>query len=356
MKGGCQGSTVQCDPQPTLPLFLPWYPSVTICASGGSFFILHPSSLILHPLPPSGLLNLDKPAGITSRDAVDLVQRLARPAKVGHAGTLDPLATGVLVICVGAATRLIEYVQRMPKRYVGTFLLGRSSATEDIDGAVTLLPDPPIPAADQIEAAAKKFVGRLLQRPPAFSALKVAGQRAYDLARRGEAVDLKPRPIEVYSLKVARYEYPELVLEIECGGGTYVRSLGRDLAESLGTAAVMSALVRTAIGPWTLDTAVDPRTLTAANWQSHLDPLRKALAALADSASLRPPRSRGSVRDCLFPSPLQPRPRKLPPSTPTANSWPSSFPAAPDNGARRRIFSLTVADIGRRTAIKSGVL
>jgi len=231
-------------------------------------------------VPPSGLLNLDKPAGITSRDAVDVVQRLARPAKVGHAGTLDPLATGVLVMCVGSATRLIEYVQRMPKRYVGTFLLGRSSATEDIDGPVSLLADPPIPAADQIEAAARNFVGRLLQRPPAFSALKVAGQRAYDLARRGEAVELKPRPVEVYSLTVASYEYPELVLEIECGGGTYVRSLGRDLADSLGSAAVMSALVRTAIGPWTLDTAVDPRTLTAANWQARLDPPRKALAAL----------------------------------------------------------------------------
>ena len=208
------------------------------------------------------------------------MQRLARPAKVGHAGTLDPLATGVLVICVGAATRLIEYVQRMRKRYVGTFLLGRSSTTEDIDSPVTLLPDPPIPARDQIEAAAKQFVGSLLQRPPAFSALKVAGQRAYDLARRGEVVDLKPRPIEVYALAVARYDYPELVLEIECGGGTYVRSLGRDLAESLGTAAVMSALVRTAIGPWTLETAVDPRRLTAADWLARLDPLRKALSAL----------------------------------------------------------------------------
>ena len=149
-------------------------------------------------MPVSGLLNVDKPAGITSRDAVDLVQRLARPAKVGHAGTLDPLATGVLVICVGSATRLIEYVQRMPKRYVGTFLLGRSSATEDVDGPITLLADPPIPATDQVEAAAEKFVGSLLQRPPVFSALKLAGRRAYDLARRGEAVELKPRPIEVY--------------------------------------------------------------------------------------------------------------------------------------------------------------
>jgi len=242
--------------------------------------VLHLPSLLLHPLLDSGLLNVDKPAGITSRDAVNLVERLARPAKVGHAGTLDPLATGVLVICVGSATRLIEYVQRMPKTYVGTFLLGRSSATEDTDGPVTLLPDPPIPEVAQIEAAAEKFVGSLLQRPPIFSALKVAGQRAYDLARRGEVVELKPRPIEVYSMKVRHYEYPKLVLEIECSSGTYIRSLGRDLAESLGTAAVMSALVRTAIGPWTLDTAVDPGTLTALDWRARLDPPRKALSAL----------------------------------------------------------------------------
>ncbi len=151
----------------------------------------------------SGLLNINKPGGMTSRDAVDLVQRLARPAKVGHAGTLDPLATGVLVLCVGAATRLIEYVQRMPKRYTGTFLLGRHSPTEDCDGEVTMLVDPPIPTLGQVEAAVKQFVGRLMQRPPAYSALKVAGRRAYDLARRGEDVQLQPRPIEVHSLAVA---------------------------------------------------------------------------------------------------------------------------------------------------------
>lgn len=242
--------------------------------------VFQPQSPISNTLITSGLLNIDKPSGITSRDAVNLVERLVRPAKVGHAGTLDPLATGVLMICVGAATRLTEYVQRMPKRYAGTFLLGRSSNTEDIDGLVTELPNPPIPSSAEIEVAASKLVGSLLQQPPVFSALKVAGRRAYDLARRGEVVELQPRPIEVYSLRVARYQYPELMLEIECSGGTYIRSLGRDLAESLGTAAVMSALVRTAIGPWTVETALDPRTLTAAELPGCLDPLRKALSAL----------------------------------------------------------------------------
>jgi tRNA pseudouridine55 synthase len=228
----------------------------------------------------SGLLNVNKPAGMTSRAAVDLVQRLARPEKAGHAGTLDPLATGVLIVCVGQATRLIEYVQRMPKRYTGTFLLGRHSPTEDTDGEVALVTDPPLPAREDLDVAARQFVGRSLQRPPAYSALKVAGRRAYDLARRGEAVALQPRPIDVYSLAVTRYEYPELVLDVQCGGGTYIRSLGRDLAESLGTSAVMSALIRTAIGPWQVADAIDPRGLTAADWRSRLEPQRKAVEDL----------------------------------------------------------------------------
>jgi tRNA pseudouridine55 synthase len=214
---------------------------------------------------------------MTSRQVVDLVQRLARPAKAGHAGTLDPLAAGVLVVCVGGATRLIEYVQRMPKRYTGTFLLGRQSPTEDVEGEVVELPDAPVPSREQIEAAARRFVGRIEQRPPAFSALKIAGRPAYKLARRGESPALEPRPVDIYRIKVRSYRYPELVLEVECGGGTYIRSLGRDLAESLGTAAVMSALVRTAIGRFSLDEAVDPGELTPEMW---LRFLRPSLAAV----------------------------------------------------------------------------
>src|SRR5580692_3948023 len=133
----------------------------------------------------SGLLNVLKPGGMTSRAVVDRVQRLVRPAKAGHAGTLDPLATGVLVVGIGFGTRLIEYVQRMPKRYRGTFLFGRQSPTEDVEGEIELLVDPPIPSRAAIEQAALLLTGEILQRPPSFSALKVAGQRAYDLARAG---------------------------------------------------------------------------------------------------------------------------------------------------------------------------
>jgi tRNA pseudouridine55 synthase len=227
-----------------------------------------------------GLLNINKPPAVTSRNAVNVVQRLVRPGKVGHAGTLDPLATGVLVVCVGPATRLIEYVQRMPKTYVGTFLLGRESDTEDVDGRVIELVDPPRPTMQQISAASAKLTGEILQRPPAYSALKVAGRRAYELARKGKHVDLKPRPITVHRLEVKAYEYPELVLEIECGSGTYVRSLGRDLAESLGTAAVMSALNRTAIGSFRVEGAVEPASLTAENLPNQLLPLLRAVECL----------------------------------------------------------------------------
>jgi tRNA pseudouridine55 synthase len=197
-----------------------------------------------------GLLNLCKPAGITSRDLVNRVQRLVKPHKAGHAGTLDPLASGVLVVCLGPATRLIEYVQRMPKRYLATFLLGRQSDTEDVEGLVTELVNAPIPAEEEILAILPQFIGTIQQLPPAFSALKVDGKRAYALARQGEIPDLKPRPIEVHSIELIEYSYPQLTLDIRCGSGTYVRSLGRDIAGELGTAAVMSALTRTEIGPF----------------------------------------------------------------------------------------------------------
>ena len=242
---------------------------------------------------PHGLLNLNKPTGMTSRRVVDLVERLARQShpdpesgemgnrpKAGHAGTLDPLATGVLVLCVGAATRLIENVQRMPKRYTATILLGRTSPTEDVDGEVVELDCPPLPSPAAIRAAASRFVGLIQQRPPAYSALKIAGRRAYDLARQGHDVQLQPRPITIYELEVLRYEYPELMIHVACSSGTYVRSLGRDLAECLGTAAVMSALVRTAIGPFRVEQAVDPRGLMDDTWTKHLQPMRLAVDGL----------------------------------------------------------------------------
>lgn len=220
----------------------------------------------------AGLVNLHKPAGISSRAAVDVVKRLVRPAKTGHAGTLDPLASGVLVVCIGAATRLIEYVQAMPKCYSGTFLLGRESDTEDIEGEVRLLTEAKKPDQAELGAAAALLVGQIEQRPPAYSALKVQGRRAYDLARAGQHVDLAPRPVTIYRLDIKHYAYPELTLDVECGSGTYIRSLGRDLAQRVGTSAVMSSLTRTAIGPFRLADAWLPEQLTLDNLPDWLQP------------------------------------------------------------------------------------
>lgn len=227
-----------------------------------------------------GLLILNKPAGITSRDVVNRVQRLVKPHKVGHAGTLDPLASGVLVVCLGPATRLIEYVQRMPKRYLATFLLGRHSETEDIEGAVTELVDAPVPTETQVRAALPNFLGTIQQLPPAFSALKVEGKRAYELARKGETPDLKPRPIEVHSIELIDYAYPQLTLDTRCGSGTYVRSLGRDIARALGTEAVMSALSRTEIGSFHLSNALSGDDITPQSIDRSILPPQSALGTM----------------------------------------------------------------------------
>jgi tRNA pseudouridine55 synthase len=168
----------------------------------------------------------------------------------------------------------------MPKVYTATFLLGRQSPTEDIEGEVVELDHPPVPRFEDIQRAARALTGNILQRPPAYSALKVGGRRSYDLARRGHAVELKPRPVTVHQLQVVGYEYPELKLTVKCGAGTYVRSLGRDLAESLGTAAVMSALVRTAIGSFGLEEAVGPDQVSPENWESFLLPPLRAVEML----------------------------------------------------------------------------
>jgi tRNA pseudouridine55 synthase len=227
-----------------------------------------------------GVLNLNKPPGKTSRDVVNIVQRLAKPHKAGHAGTLDPIATGVLITCVGAATRLITYAQQLPKEYRATFRLGQSSASEDIESEVELLPDAPRPSQEQIQAVLPQFTGDILQTPPAFSALKVNGERAYKLARRGEEVQLKGRPISIYSIQLVRYEYPELVLDVQCGSGTYIRSLGRDIARALQTEAVMSALCRTAIGPFRVADALTPAELCIEKLSHQLQPANSLLAAL----------------------------------------------------------------------------
>ena len=204
-----------------------------------------------------GFLVIDKPPGITSRAALNSVSKVVKPVKTGHAGTLDPLATGVLVACLGPATRLATYVQQMPKFYTGTFRFGLESDTEDIDGNVLQIENPPLVSKQQLQETLPRFLGPIQQLPPQFSALKIAGKRAYQLARQGKTADLKPRNISIYDLQLTHFNYPDFEIQIECGSGTYVRSLGRDIAQSLNTSAVMTSLNRNAIGPFQIEQAID---------------------------------------------------------------------------------------------------
>ena len=209
-----------------------------------------------------GLLNIDKPAGMTSRDVVNRVQRLVKPVKVGHAGTLDPLATGVLLVCLGPATRLVSHLHRFSKTYVAEFLLGCTSATDDTEGELQSLDKAPVLTAAQIEAALPQFRGRTTQIPPAHSAVKIQGRPAYKRARRGEQVDIKPREVDIHRLELVAFATDRMTLEIECSSGTYIRSLGRDLGRTLQSGAVMSALRRTRIGPFDVESAVSYSDLT----------------------------------------------------------------------------------------------
>jgi tRNA pseudouridine55 synthase len=222
--------------------------------------------LAMSPPNLDGLLVFDKPVGLTSRDAVDRALRwFPRKTRVGHTGTLDPLASGVLVLCVGQATRLTEYVQDMAKTYVADVVLGGRSATDDAEGPITSVDVKYPPDRATIERCLSRFLGNVEQVPPAFSATKVAGQRAYALARRGTALQLAPRTIRIDGIDVLEFDYPRLRIDVRCGKGTYIRSLARDLGEQLGCGAYLGGLRRTRVGPfWPEDaTSLDADVATA---------------------------------------------------------------------------------------------
>jgi tRNA pseudouridine55 synthase len=204
-----------------------------------------------------GLLVIDKPAGITSRAALNRVQRwFPRGTKVGHTGTLDPLATGVLVVCVGRATKLADRVQAMGKGYRATVRLGATSTTDDADGTVTEAPGAVPPARERVAAELARFVGTVLQLPPQVSALKVNGVRAHALVRRGQVVAVEPRPVRIDTCRLLAYDWPLVDIEVECGKGTYIRSIARDLGAALGVGGLVQALRRTRVGPFTAEQGV----------------------------------------------------------------------------------------------------
>ncbi len=243
----------------------------------------------------SGILNIDKPAGLTSHDVVARVRRLVPKIRVGHAGTLDPMATGVLVVCIGKATRLVEYVADADKRYRATIRFGATTTTWDAEGDVE--ERRPIDGLDlaRIEAELQRLVGAIDQVPPMYSALKRNGQPLYRLARQGVTVDREARRVEVYSLEVEDWEPPDLIVRVHCSKGTYVRALAHDLGEVLGVGAHLAALARTAVGTFTLEDAVDLEWLLAQResgaWREHLldasVAVRRLPRAVADDEAAR---------------------------------------------------------------------
>jgi tRNA pseudouridine55 synthase len=215
-----------------------------------------------------GILVVAKPVGPTSHDIVGLVRRLAATKRVGHGGTLDPFASGVLPVFLGKATRLVEYHLGDRKRYRATVCFGASSTTDDLEGALTPAAGP-APTRAAVEAALDAFRGEIQQRPPAYSAIKVAGRRAYALARAGQSVELALRTVTIYAIDVVSWDEatagePVAIVDVECSAGTYVRSLARDLGEAVGSAAYLGALTRTASGPFELEDATSVDDIRAA--------------------------------------------------------------------------------------------
>ena len=225
-----------------------------------------------------GILNLRKPSGPTSRDCVNSIQRLLRPEKVGHAGTLDPLASGVLLVLIGQAVRLTDAVHTLPKKYVGTFRLGVTNESTDCETPLVEVESAPILNRESIVEQLPLFIGTIKQSPPKYSAVWIGGKRAHELARAGKEFDMPSRDVLIRSLEVTSFEYPFFELTMTCGTGTYVRSLGRDIARRLGSDAVMTSLVRTAIGPFSLASSCDLETVSSReSIEAHLAPAREGV-------------------------------------------------------------------------------
>jgi tRNA pseudouridine55 synthase len=206
--------------------------------------------------PVEGLLPVDKPAGPTSHDLVAHVRRSLRSGRAGHAGTLDPFATGLLLVLLGRATRLAEYVSALDKTYVATLRFGATSTTGDPEGEITAVAGTAAPSEAEVRDVLGSFLGEREQVPPAYSAVRVGGERAYRMARGGVAFSLRPRLVRIERLEILEYAHPLLRLRAVTGPGVYVRSLARDLGEALGSGAYLTALRRERIGPFDVEQAI----------------------------------------------------------------------------------------------------
>ncbi|MCH8814171.1 MAG: tRNA pseudouridine(55) synthase TruB [Chloroflexi bacterium] len=231
----------------------------------------------------AGILNVNKEKGITSHDVVQRVRRALPGTKVGHAGTLDPMATGVLVVLVGHAVRISEFVMDLTKVYRATITLGESTDTYDAEGNVTATA-PVLASESDVLSSLSRFVGEIEQTPPPYSAAKIDGKRAYKLARQGKSTLPPARIAHVYRVELTRFNSPYVEIEVECAKGTYIRSIGHDLGIALGCGAHVSTLIRTQIGPFDMESAVDsatlPEVLQDEGWKSLLRPTDLGLANL----------------------------------------------------------------------------
>lgn len=230
---------------------------------------------------PIGFLNVDKPLRVTSHDVVARARRAFRLKKVGHAGTLDPLATGVLVLCVGAATRLSEYVLHTTKHYRARLHLGVSTDTYDAEGQIVSQREIGHITHKVVEQALAQFTGEIAQIPPMYSAVKQGGRKLYELARAGLTVEREARRVTIHRLEVVDWTPPECALDVMCSAGTYIRSLAHDLGEALGVGAHLAGLVRTASGAFTLEDALPLDDLLATlDWTRHIIPVEVGLASM----------------------------------------------------------------------------
>lgn len=202
-----------------------------------------------------GLLILNKPKTWTSFDVVAKIRGKFKVKKVGHTGTLDPMATGVLVLCLGKATKLVQSLTGVDKEYIGEVTLGATSNTDDAEGEIVEQSNTRPVSLEQIQTILKEFEGEIFQTPPQFSAKKVNGKRAYAMARKGQEVELKPVQIRINSIEILDYQWPKLTLKIDCGKGTYIRSIARDIGEKLGVGGYLSALERTRVGQYSIEQA-----------------------------------------------------------------------------------------------------
>ncbi len=223
-----------------------------------------------------GLLNFRKPTGITSAKALYKVRAATHIRKSGHAGTLDPAADGVLLLCMGQATKRVERLMNLPKAYHAIGRLDVTSHSLDSDSPHEAVEIHEIPSMDQVVQAAARVQGAREQVPPAVSAVKVAGVRSYKLARRGQSVALKPKTVRIDRLEILRYDWPEIEFEVACGRGTYIRAIIRDLGSALGTGGCLTQLTRTAVGPFTIEQATSLEDLQ----QGLFEQRRVALAQL----------------------------------------------------------------------------